>query len=433
MEMPAINLLNNDIGTRSRSETNLFKFICSIGFLYFFSVGFLNAFYFQLNFFSSSLIFISLIYLFITIFFPFKKLVIFNKLWFFIGISIFAFDMSFLFGGGFLSPSIYIIFPLILIIIYLTNVQTTTLVISFILVNYSILFTINYHWPEISSDNMNKAASIERVLSQVLSLILTMFIINKIFTKYEEDKNKAKESEQTKEAFLANMSHLIRTPLNSINGYAELLLDDHVPDFEKDAFKHRIESSAKELHHMIFNLIDLSIIQEKSLRFKETDFLFSEVIKSLQSKAEETIDELKKPLKIKYEIDDQLLPLNLFLDSDRLIQLIWNFIENSIYYSNKGIIRLRISADFNAELLLITITDSGLGIDQNLLEQLSQQNILDRNQSNIANPKPGMGILISKGIIDYFGGKLEITSEFNSGTHVLIELPIKEKYEIASF
>lgn len=431
MKTPAINLLNNDIGTRTRNESNLYKLICFIGFLYFFLVGITNAYYSNGIFFPIGLIFSSFIFLFIAIFFPFKKIKAFNKLWVFISISLFAFDISFLCGGGFLSPSLYIIFPLILIIILLTNNQTTTLIISLIIINYSILFIINYHWPEISTKGLSEVIFKERIISHIASLILSMLIINKIFTKYEDDKNKAKLSEQTKEAFLANMSHLIRTPLNGINGYAELLIDDYVPDFEKDSFKKRIHTNAKELHHMIFNLVDLSIIQEKSLRLKEMEFQLSEVIRSLQSKADETINEVGKQLNIEYQIEKDIIPLKLFLDADRLIQLIWNFLENSIYYSNKGIIKLNISIDFVSEKLVIIISDSGNGIEQHLLEQLKQQNILDRNQSNIANPRPGMGILISKGIIDYFGGKMTITSEINRGTHVSIEIPIKNKYEKA--
>lgn len=432
MKKSFIKQLSSDIGLRSKEETKLFKAICFIEFLYFLLIGWIGYLNTGLSFFSISLMSIGLIFLFITLFFPFSKLKLFNKHWFFIGISIIAFDLSFFSNGGFLSPSIYIIFPLILVIIFLTNAKATSLTITFILINYAILFSINYFWPEISNSYANDYIEHERIISHLLALVLSMLIINKIFLKYEDDKNKAKESELKKEAFLANMSHLIRTPLNGINGYSELLLDEYIPDFEKDAFKLRILENAKELHHMIFNLIDLSIIQERSINFKETQFHFQDLINSLKGKTEIAIQETGKALISDFIINKNCDNLKLEYDSDRLTQLIWNFIENSIYYTNKGKIEIKFYVDINIGNLYISISDSGRGIDKDLINQLSHQNILDRNQSNIANPKAGMGILISKGIISNLGGKLEISSELNTGTFVSIELPISHKYEIVS-
>lgn len=430
MKIPALLVFSDNIIEENNNESKLYRLICLAGFLYFFTIGFLRFIYLEPDLLTLISLSVSIGFGFIGLLFPFKHIKAISKAWPFYILSFIGFNSSFLLGGGFLNPSIYIIFPFVLIVIYLTNYKTTTIIILLMFINFIFLYIINYQFPEISTSTNTLFVKVERIISHFLTLLFTVVIINKIFEKYDEDKRKARESEKAKEAFLANMSHLIRTPLNGINGYGELLLDSDIPDFEKESFKNRIVSNAKELHHLIFNLIDLSIIQEKSLVLIEDRFLVNDLITSLKLKVKEEIARKNKQLEFNVKIDKTLQNLNLKLDGDRVMQLIWNFIENGINYSEKGAIQLSFKTDMDAEILIIIVEDSGIGMSQKLIENIQNQNILDRNQSNIANPKPGMGILISKGIIKYFGGFISISSEPKAGTHVLIELPIKNKYEI---
>jgi len=430
MEITTDSMLSNKFVGFTSNHSKLYNLISLSGFIYFFCVSIIKIIYTNIDSLALILLSISLTYLFSYIFFSVIKTKSHIQFWIFYFISFAAFNTCFVLYNGFINPVIYLLFPLILVTIYLTNLKTTSIIISLIGINLIVLFFINHHWPNLSYITENKLLTNERIASHIIALVLTMIVSNKIFVKYEEDKKNAQESEKAKEAFLANMSHLIRTPLNGINGYAELLCDEEVPDFEKVAFKKRIYSGAQELHHMIFNLIDLSIIQEKSLQFRNSYFKISEIIESLQLTSKEKINISGKNLQVQFIMDKEISNLTLNIDGDRFSQIIWNFIENSIFYSTKGIIKIQINVDLMLECLYIEISDTGKGIDQQMLYQLNNQNILNTNQSTTPNPKPGMGILISKGIIEYFGGKLEITSEINNGTHVAIEIPINNRYEI---
>lgn len=430
MKIPALFVFSDNVYLKKSDESKLYRLICVVGFLYFTAIGLLRSIYYEPDVLALISLFVSLGFLSISLFFPSRDIQLLNKAWFFYFLSFIGINSGFLLGGGFLNPTIYIIFPFILTVIYLSDYKTTTIIILLMLINYSLLYLINYQYPEISTKSNSYFLNIQRIANHFITLLFTVFIIDKIFTKYDEDKKKAKESENAKEAFLANMSHLIRTPLNGINGYGELLLNNDIPDFEKKTFKDRIISNAKELHHLIFNLIDLSIIQEKSLILMEDNFFIKDLTASLELRVNDEIIQKNKALSFDIRIEESLQNIRLKLDGDRMVQLVWNFIENSIDYSEKGTIKINFTSDMDAEILMIIIEDTGVGMNQKLIENIQNQNILDRNQSNIANPKPGMGILISKGIIKYFGGTLDISSEPNAGTHILIEIPIKNKYEI---
>lgn len=413
-----------------KSDIKLFKYTCLITGLYLLWIAFENL-YFGHTLLVSFLFFtIGLSYILIVILFPNKTLSFINSNYLFYSLAFFCLNIGFLLHGGFLSPVIYFIFPFILMIIYANKRKRANQIIYLLLTNLLLLYSLNYMFPEIANSNYSeKWLQTERIVIQISMLFLTMLIINDLFNKYEADKTMAKDSEKAKEAFLENMSHLIRTPINAINGYSDLLLDDDVAQFEKKIFKNRILLNAKKLHRMIFNLVDLSIIQESSLKLREYRFKLSDIVNSLNSKVLEEINHQEKVISYHYYLDQNDADIYLYLDGDRIFQMIWNLIENSINYSAKGTIELIINLNFNQEYLEFIIKDSGFGMDSSLLEQIHRQSILDNNKSTVANPKPGMGINISKGIIEACGGKMDFISKRNHGTQVSIQLPIHNKYE----
>jgi signal transduction histidine kinase len=402
-------------------ESNVDRWLCFLGFFYFIFLGIVRLYFHQLDIGCLVYLFTGMALGLISLLFKLDKWKLITNANSIYLLFLVGYSGGFLFDGGFLNPTIYLIYPFLLLVIYQTSYKTTNtlLLITFFLL--LILFTVNYFIPELINSSAGILHFSERIFSHLFSLVLSFMIIDTIFNKFKKGKLKAKQSEKAKEDFLANMSHLIRTPLNGINGYADLLKEEDIPNFEKDVFKKRIFSNAKELHHMIFNLIDLSIIQENALRLNPEWFLLSDLIQSIKIKTNEEIKQQGKDIE---PIITSTIDKPIFLDGDKLFQMIWNFIENSISYSSHGYLRTVIHLDEASNKMVVTIEDSGNGMTTEQLNNINNFNVLDRNQSTIANPTPGMGILISKGIAKYMGGQIIISSEAGKGTHVHIELPM---------
>ena len=129
------------------------------------------------------------------------------------------------------------LFPLLLMIVSLKASRSLGFVLLLIIIDLSVLFYLNYKYPQLISSNSSEFIFYERMSSHVFALVFTFFIINSIFKAYQHNKLEAERSLNAKDAFLANMSHHIRTTLNGINGYSDLLLDFEIPVFEKKNLK----------------------------------------------------------------------------------------------------------------------------------------------------------------------------------------------------
>ncbi len=237
-------------------------------------------------------------------------------------------------------------------------------------------------------------------------------------------KNKADESERLKTTFISNISHEIRTPLNAIMGFSNLLEDPHLRYEERKEYLDIIKLSGKRLIKQIDNFIEMSsIIAEHELPI-ESEFNLNKLLEELYEYSSEKV---KNNGEVKIYKCCDLPDGKDFVYSDRtlLSKILYHIIDNAIKYTNKGSIELKYKIVDNSELLF-TVKDTGIGIST-----MYQHIVFDyfRQGGDEAYTRQfegcGLGLTISKALVEILDGKIWYTSEPDLGSTFYFKIPYK--------
>jgi len=239
-----------------------------------------------------------------------------------------------------------------------------------------------------------------------------------------EAKLQAEKSAQAKEIFLANMSHEIRTPMNAIMGMSHQL-NKTTLNSRQSLFLDAIHNSAEHLLVIINDILDISKIEAGKLNLENIGFSLSAIVKSamqvMQHKAEE------KGLILSASIDENISPV-LIGDPYRFKQVLLNMISNAVKFTERGAIGVNCCLQDKAnggQLLRITITDTGIGMDEVFLGQLFTN--FSQEDDSVARKYggTGLGMSICKKLIELMSGSIEVHSRKHEGTSITFTLPFK--------
>ena len=225
-------------------------------------------------------------------------------------------------------------------------------------------------------------------------------------------KERAEESNKLKTAFLANMSHEIRTPLNAIVGFSNLLAEtDDIG--ERREYMRVVEENNELLLKLISDILDLSKIEAGTFEFNygrvDVNRMCEETVRSLSLKVKD------KPVELIFgEHDAQCCVVG---DKNRLIQVITNFINNAVKFTDEGSITLGYRTEGGE--LLFHVEDTGSGISEE-----HRQSIFDRFvKLNSFAQGTGLGLSISKSIVEQMGGRIGVESEVGRGSRFWFTIP----------
>ncbi|MCP4109065.1 MAG: response regulator [Desulfobacteraceae bacterium] len=210
---------------------------------------------------------------------------------------------------------------------------------------------------------------------------------------------------RVRSAFIANMNHEIRTPINAIIGFAEIL-EGQVKDEQKE-YLLSIISSGKILLTLLNDVLDLSKIESGKLELQneEVDLrvLFNE-IKNIFS-----VKTRKKGLDFQIEIDPAL-PERILSDKVRLRQILFNLVGNAVKYTDSGLVKLVAQRDPESEELVISVQDTGIGIPEDHEGRVFEA-FIQYDQKNIGRyGGAGLGLAIAKRLVKMMGGKISLES-----------------------
>lgn len=222
----------------------------------------------------------------------------------------------------------------------------------------------------------------------------------------------ALEADKRKSEFLANMSHEIRSPLNAIVGFSQLLEDAEDAE-ERHTYAEIIRQNNEQLLHLINDIIDFAKIESDklSLSFDKVDVhaLCKEAYTAFSFRNKEGID-------LVYE--EPAIPATVFSDSKRLMQVLSNFLTNAIKFTDAGSITIGYAVQDDE--VIVSVTDTGTGISPEHCEQIFNR----FSRVNESRPGAGLGLSISKKLMEKLGGKIGVSSELNKGSVFWFSLPL---------
>ncbi len=273
-----------------------------------------------------------------------------------------------------------------------------------------------------------KQANFWILLSVIILLFLIAILLLNKYLKYlikrktkelKIAKENAEESNKLKTAFIHNISHEVRTPMNGIIGFSELLNDPEItPDKQKEYSKIIIDSS-NQLITIIDDIIEISRLQTNQVKLHLEEVNFNELLQLLFSKFQS-----KAILKnIAIHLDNKLTDEEgtILMDRSKLNKILSNLIDNAIKFTKKGIVE--ISTQIKDDFLVISIRDTGIGIKS------EDQEIIFRNfsQSEKEVTKSydglGLGLSIAQKNAQLIKGAISFTSTLNKGSNFILTVP----------
>lgn len=229
----------------------------------------------------------------------------------------------------------------------------------------------------------------------------------------------AKEATRLKSQFLANMSHEIRTPITGVLGMAELLASMELNEEQRD-YVENIHSSATSLLTVINDILDFSKVESGRLDIEEVQFSLSvivnEVVRMLQFAVKGKSLDFQSD--IGGDIKEDMVVIG---DPGRVRQIITNLLTNSIKFTNQGYVRFSVSKEketADSIEIKFVVEDTGIGIQEDVLKKLFQP--FSQGDASTARRfgGTGLGLTISKNLVDLMHGRITLDSRVGSGTTV---------------
>jgi signal transduction histidine kinase/DNA-binding response OmpR family regulator len=239
-----------------------------------------------------------------------------------------------------------------------------------------------------------------------------------------QDKHKAEKANQDKSTFLANMSHDIRTPMNAVIGFSDLLAGMRMNE-QQQSYVRAIRSGGKNLLALINNILDLSRIEAQKLEIHPEPVRIRNLLREIQQVFALKITEKQLSLDI---IVDEKVPDSLMLDNTQLRRILFNLVGNAVKFTRKGYIRIILKKEQIIEQgaqekinLIITVEDTGPGIPATLHES-----IFDPFQQDSSNPEhsngTGLGLAITRQLAEVMNGKISLHNRVGGGCIFTVRL-----------
>lgn len=212
--------------------------------------------------------------------------------------------------------------------------------------------------------------------------------------------------EEQRSSFLANVSHDLRTPMTSISGFIDGILDGTIPPENRDHYLNIISVEIKRLSRLVRTLLDLSRIQCGERKFNMTDFDASEMARLILLSFEGQID--KKRLEVEFESDrDKMYVL---ADSDAIHQVLYNLIDNAVKFSyEKGALRINIKEQ--EKNIAVSVYNEGCGIPAADLSHVFDRFYKADRSRGLDKTGVGLGLFIVKAILQAHGENITVDSE----------------------
>ena len=268
-------------------------------------------------------------------------------------------------------------------------------------------------------------------LSVFLLLILVLILFFRDLRKsrshqkvLKKAKTNAENLARTKELFVATVSHEMRTPVNAIYGLSEQLLQQQHDEKTQENLR-VIFDSTKHLAELVNDTFDFSRLEKQNIQLIPVHFSLDDLLHKIELYNKPTSEAKNISFNIESNLENELV---LFGDEGRLKQILNNLITNALKFTDKGEVKLAVTAkeQKNQMLLNFEISDTGIGIPQESQEKIFNDFVQLDTDINKKAGGTGLGLYIVKKLVDLLGGNITVESEVNKGTRFFVSVLLQK-------
>jgi len=264
---------------------------------------------------------------------------------------------------------------------------------------------------------------IAMMVVMAITFVIFNIFISGLLKPLHRTMDKLKAASKAKNDFLAKMSHEIRTPMNAIIGMAELALRENIPDSAREHVI-TIKQAGNNLLSIINDILDFSKVESGKLEIIPGNYQFSSLIHDVVSIIRMRV--MDSNLSFVVNIDCKV-PNSLFGDETRIRQVLLNVLSNAVKYTKKGFVSFSVSGEINGDTAFLTIDvkDTGNGIKPEDIGKLFGEFVQIDLASHKGIEGTGLGLVITKRLVNAMGGDISVQSEYGKGSTFTITLSQK--------
>lgn len=238
----------------------------------------------------------------------------------------------------------------------------------------------------------------------------------------EEALAKADASDKLKSAFISNISHEVRTPLNGILGFASLLAKGYLSDERKDMFLDLVNQSGERLIKTITDYMDISLLVSGNLKAENSEFSPVKILNNFDTKYKPLCE--NKGLTFEFSYPPELSEMTIISDNSLLEKIIEPLIDNALKFTYTGEVKLEVN--FKDNHLICSVRDTGIGIKPEIHDWLFKP----FNPGEITKVRSyegsGLGLAIAKGCLNLLHGEISFTSVVGKGSEFQVKIPVNK-------
>lgn len=264
---------------------------------------------------------------------------------------------------------------------------------------------------------------------RIIGFCQDLSTLKQITENLSKSKIKAEESDKLKTAFLANLSHEIRTPMNAIIGFSELLLSNELPVEQKEKYVNYINSSGTVLLKLIDDIIDIAKIQSKQLSIKKVRTDINGILYEIYSTYSRLIKAQKgDEVELIWNKKDKDGRVKLLTDSLRFRQIFTNLLGNALKFTDKGSIEFGYDMieEANQKVIRFFVKDTGVGLSSQNKDIVFSRFYKNDDDSMRLYRGVGLGLTITKSLVDLLGGKIWVESQLGKGSTFFFSFPVSD-------
>ena len=266
----------------------------------------------------------------------------------------------------------------------------------------------------------NQLTSFQKKALTILGKQVTaQFELRRRISHFEESVRDIKQRNEETSNFMAHLSHEIRTPVDSIIGYIELLLESET-EKEREKNLKKIDQSSNVLFELVNNTLDISKLESNLMKIEVGTIYFPKFLNEIKCLFENSMNQKN----LQFSITTNTLPPKTQLDSLKLKKILINLLSNAYKFKDKGSITLEITYNEKMKRLAFRVQNTGIGIKKNHLETIFSPFEQIREDPNAENKGTGLGLSISSKLVEILGGELICKSTVNKGTCFSFSIPL---------